>query len=289
MNYRRKLSYLELSIINRASTIMISSLDIPKVFDRFVTELKKIIDINWAAVALNGNDELYFLALFSETDSPWKVQERIPIKGTATEWVIMHKKPLVEADLLQESQFVTAELYRQQGMRSVANLPLILKNRAIIGSLIVASRQPDAYGLEHIVFLKQVATQIAIPIDNSRLYAEMREQARIDNLTGLFNRRSLDEVIISEIDRHKRYGGVFSLIILDLDSFKTFNDKYGHMAGDDLLRKIGSAIKNSIRSADQAFRYGGDEFAILLPNTLAEAADPVAERVREQIASLAGC
>ena len=284
MSYRRKLSYLELSVINRACTIMSSSLDVPKVFDRFVTELKKIIDINWAAVALTENDGLHFLALFSDSGSLWKVPEQMPIKGTATEWVVLHKKPLVEADLLQESQFVTAEYYRQQGIRSVANLPLVAKTR-VIGSLIIASRQPDVYGSKETGFLKQVATQIAMPIENSRLYAEMREQARVDDLTGLFNRRSLDEVIVSEIGRQNRYGGVFSLIILDLDSFKVFNDKNGHLAGDDVLRKIGNAIKNSIRSADQAFRYGGDEFAIVLPTTGADAALLVAERIREQIDS----
>src|SRR3989338_10003119 len=144
MSYRRKLSYLELSIINRASTIITSSLDVPKVFDRFVTELKKIIDIDWAAVTLVGNDGLHFfvLALFSETASPGKAREKIPLKGTATEWVILHKKPLIESDLLPKSQFVTAEPYHRQGIRAVANLPLITKTRAI-GSLILASRQPD--------------------------------------------------------------------------------------------------------------------------------------------------
>ena len=109
--------------------------------------------------------------------------------------------------------------------------------------------------------------------------------ARIDGLTGLLNRRSLDEAIASEINRHSRYGGAFSLIVLDLDAFKAFNDNYGHLAGDSLLRKIGSVMRSSIRSADQAFRYGGDEFAILLPNTAISAAEQVAERTRKQVAS----
>ena len=75
------------------------------------------------------------------------------------------------------------------------------------------------------------------------------------------------------------------MIILDLDSFKTFNDKYGHLSGDKLLRKIGSIIKGAIRGADQAFRYGGDEFAVLLPQTAIDAATQVAERVRQHIAT----
>jgi len=191
---------------------------------------------------------------------------------------------MVESDLSQESQFVTAESYLKQGVRSIAHLPLIAEGRAI-GSLIVASSQPNAYSRTHIMLLEQLASQIAMPIENARLYAEVAEKARIDNLTGLLNRRSLDEVMASEINRHSRYGGVFSLIILDIDSLKAVNDNYGHPAGDDVLKNIGSFIRHSIRSADQAFRYGGDEFAVLLPNASIDAANQVAERIRKQVAS----
>ncbi len=191
---------------------------------------------------------------------------------------------MVESDLSQESQFVMAESYLKQGVRSIVYLPLIAKGRGV-GSLIVASHHPSAYSHRHIMLLEQLASQIAMPVENSRLYVELQEKARVDGLTGLLNRRSLDEVMASEISRHSRYGGVFSLIILDLDSLKSFNDNYGHLAGDDLLAKIGSFVKNSIRSSDQAFRYGGDEFAILLPNTSIDAANQVAERIRKQVTS----
>ncbi len=274
----------ELSVLNRSSSIMTSSLDIQAIFGSFVRELRKIVDVSWAAVTLIKDSDLYFLALSSKIGSAWKVGERVPIKGTATEWVVTHKKAVVESDLSQQSQFVTAESHLKQGIRSIAYLPLIAKGRAI-GSLIVASRHPNAYSRRHMILLEQLASQVAMPIENSRLYAEVAEKARIDALTGLLNRRSLDEAIASEISRHSRYGGVFALIILDLDSFKAFNDNYGHLAGDNLLRKIGSIMKNSIRSADQAFRYGGDEFAVLLPNTSIGAAEQVAERTRKQVAS----
>ena len=87
--------------------------------------------------------------------------------------------------------------------------------------------------------------------------------------------------MITEVSRHSRYGGVFSLILLDLDSMKQINDQYGHLIGDGLLSSTGNILKESIRSADQAFRYGGDEFAVLLPNTPASGAVTVAERLRE--------
>ena len=170
-------------------------------------------------------------------------------------------------------------------------LPLISRDQ-LIGILVFGEKQSGRYSLEDFSLLEDVTDQVAVSMEKeylreqlSALYAEAAEKARIDELTGLLNRRSLNEMMASEINRNSRYGGVFSLIILDLDSFKTYNDTYGHLFGDELLRQIGSITRKAIRNSDQAFRYGGDEFAILLPNTSTNAAGQVAERVRKQIAS----
>ena len=272
----------ELSVINRSSAILTSSLDIRQIYDSFIQELKRVVDVSWAAITLIEGDALHFLALFSGAGSAWRVGERIPIKGTATEWMAAHKKSVFEPDLLEKSRFSIGKYYIEHGIRSIAYLPLIVKGESI-GSLIVASTRPNAYSPRQVLLLEQLASQIAMPVENSRLYAEVERQARIDALTGLLNRRSLDEMISSEIDRYSRYGGSFSLIIFDLDSFKVFNDNYGHLAGDKLLAQVGSITKGAIRNVDQAFRYGGDEFAILLPQTGVEVATEVAERVRKLI------
>ncbi|MDO8577916.1 MAG: sensor domain-containing diguanylate cyclase [Dehalococcoidales bacterium] len=282
MGYSRRLTYRELSTANRACAIITSSLDVSKVFGRFIGELKKILDVNWAAVVLAEPDGLRVLTSFSEFNAKAQVQERIPMQGTASEWVIGNKKPLFQSNVAGDTQFAATEPYYKLRMCSAVHLPLLANKRAI-GSLILASRQPDAYNSKQAAFLKQVAAQMAMPIEHSRLYAEVREQSRIDDLTGLLNRRSLDEIIASEIKRHARYGGIFSLVILDIDGFKAFNDKRGHLAGDNLLRKVGRALKSSMRSSDQAFRYGGDEFAVLMPNTMASAGELVCERIRKQI------
>ena len=274
----------ELSVINRSSAIITSSLDIQRIYDSFIEELKKVVDVSWAAITLIEENEIYFLALSSDIGSAWQVGERIPIKGTATEWVAAHRKAVIESDLAQETRFSTGTYHLQQGVRSIIYLPLIVKD-AVIGSLIVASHRPKAYTQRHIKLLGQLTSQIAMPVENSQLYAKVEQRARMDGLTGLLNRRSLDEMISSEIGRHTRYGGIFSLIILDLDSFKAFNDNYGHLAGDKLLRQVGSIMKRTIRSADQAFRYGGDEFAILLPQTTIEGTYQVAERIRKRVTS----
>jgi diguanylate cyclase (GGDEF)-like protein/putative nucleotidyltransferase with HDIG domain len=125
--------------------------------------------------------------------------------------------------------------------------------------------------------------QIATPIDNLRLYANAEQRARVDELTGLFNRRHFDEQFKAEVSRHSRYNQELCLLMLDLDSFKTYNDIFGHPSGDRLLREIAEIINSSIRDGDQVFRYGGDEFVVLLPQTRAEDAFAVAERIRENV------
>ncbi len=275
---------VELSVINRCSAIITSSLDIQEIYDSFIGELKKVVDINWASIVLTENSHLNFLALYSEIGSAWKLGERIPLRGTGTEWVTLNKQAFLESDLSQGGQFVTAKYHHRQGIRTIAYLPLVAKGVAI-GSFVVASCEPNAYSQRHMTLLEQLASQIAMSIENSRLYAQAEEKARVDELTKLLNRRSLDELMTSEINRHSRYGGVFSLIIIDLDNFKAFNDNYGHPAGDKMLREVGGVLKATVRSTDQAFRYGGDEFAILLPNTPVDAAIQVADRVRRQVAA----
>ncbi len=273
----------ELSVINKSSSIFSSSLDIQEIFGSFIEELKKVIDVHWASIVLIEESDLCCVALSSTEGSAYQVGERIPMEGSGTGWVITQKRSFVEPDLSQERYFRTGENFYKQGLRSMVYLPLIAKGK-VIGSFIAASQQPNAYSQQHIKLLEQLASQIAMPMENARLYAQAEQKARVDELTGLLNRRSLDEMIDSEISRHSRYGGVFSLAIVDLDSFKAYNDNYGHLSGDKLLRQIGNVIKGAIRSADHAFRYGGDEFAILLPQTTVDAALQVTERVRKKIA-----
>ncbi len=271
----------ELSVINRSNAIITSSLDIQRIYDNFIKELNYVVDVDWAAIAVIEDAEIYFMAISTEIGSPWKVGERLPLKGSGTEWVLAHGKTIIDRDLSAEMLFSSDKYYLQHGVRSIAYLPLLISNQ-VIGTLIVASRKPDAYSPKQAKLLEQLASQIAMPIENALLYARTERLARIDSLTGLLNRRSLDETLPSEIGRHSRYGGIFSLIILDIDSLKTVNDSYGHLAGDELLRQVGTIIKNTIRESDSAFRYGGDEFAILLPQTGVEAALKVAERIRQQ-------
>jgi len=124
---------------------------------------------------------------------------------------------------------------------------------------------------------------VQILMDEGDSYAEEGEKARIDGLTGIPNRRRLDEFLLKEWDRHRKLQQPLSLLLCDVDYFKCFNDLYGHQAGDECLRTVAKAITACLRSDDLVARYGGEEFAMVLPHTPHHRAVQIAERIREAV------
>ena len=134
-----------------------------------------------------------------------------------------------------------------------------------VGVLMVSS----IYGFkkEDIAFLEHAVKELSVSLDNARIHSKVNELSITDELTGLYNRRKMDEVIELEFNKAKRYGNSLSVMILDIDHFKRINDFYGHKTGDIVLSKIGGILNRNIRTIDTAVRYGGEEFVIILPQT----------------------
>ncbi len=131
-----------------------------------------------------------------------------------------------------------------------------------------------------------IAPQIAITIDRAMLKekaGEFQHLSVTDSLTGLLNRRYIEERLLEEVKRSNRHGLAMSFMMLDVDHFKSYNDSFGHPAGDDALRTVGHVIRETLRGADVAARFGGEEFSILLPQTTSEEAVAIAERIRRNI------
>jgi diguanylate cyclase (GGDEF)-like protein len=124
--------------------------------------------------------------------------------------------------------------------------------------------------------------------DNRRLHAALAQQAITDALTGLANRRRGDEVLALEISRAERYRRALSVLMLDVDSFKHYNDRHGHLKGDMLLRVLASLLREQLRASDTAARYGGDEFVIILPETNLHRATAVADKLHAAVGAAFG-
>ncbi|MEI9948776.1 MAG: diguanylate cyclase [Pseudomonadota bacterium] len=166
-------------------------------------------------------------------------------------------------------------------VRAIA-IPLIVGAR-VVGVLEARNNEAQPATKEVIEVLEMLATHAATAIESARLHEVIEERSHVDALTRLFNRRRLDQDLESECKRSLRYGRPLTLVMLDVDHFKAFNDAHGHPQADTALQEVANAIAGCVRTTDTAYRYGGEEFCILLRETSAAAAMHFAERVRERI------
>jgi diguanylate cyclase (GGDEF)-like protein len=170
-------------------------------------------------------------------------------------------------------------------IRSWAGAPILARGR-VLGFLSLDKVEAGFYSPDVGDRLAAFAAQAGLALENAHLYAEQQRLAVTDGLTGVANRRHFDRALVRELTRSGRFHRSTALVMLDLDDFKQYNDTYGHLAGDELLRAMAVALVQSLRTADTLARYGGEEFVVILPETELAVALQVAERLRQLIAHL---
>jgi len=166
-----------------------------------------------------------------------------------------------------------------EGIRSLIAVPLKMQ-RKIVGVLYVDDFRPRQFDPDCLRMLAILGSFASMSIDNARLYRRTLELACTDGLTGLYNQRQFKKMFAEELARSARYGKPLSLVLFDVDNFKKFNDTYGHPTGDVVLQALATLLKELLRDSDRLFRYGGEEFVALLPETAFADALQVAERIR---------
>jgi diguanylate cyclase (GGDEF)-like protein len=161
-------------------------------------------------------------------------------------------------------------------------LPLATGLKSAVYGLVVVGRTADAVDFNDtdVQLGQSLATQAATALENARLYAEVESLAVTDSLTGIANRRAFDRALERELVRARHYGYPLALVMIDVDSFKQYNDTYGHLAGDQRLRAVARLLTQCVREIDFVARYGGEEFVIILPDTNRQQALQVAEQIR---------
>jgi diguanylate cyclase (GGDEF)-like protein len=205
-----------------------------------------------------------------------------------TGWVLAHGVPRREGELeRREPDAADSAGASSPGgpavspsARSWLGVPLKISGD-VDGVIAVQSAHPHAFRLEHERLLASLGLLIGSALQNARLY----ELAMVDGLTGLFMRRYFDARIEEEMERTRRYGTPFSVVMMDVDDFKRLNDTHGHVVGDRVLRTIAEVVKDQMRGVDTAARYGGEEVAVILPRTEMLDAYHQAERIRAAIAA----
>jgi diguanylate cyclase (GGDEF)-like protein len=168
---------------------------------------------------------------------------------------------------------------------SLCAAPLIFKDEHF-GALVAMAHGPEAFLPRDATVIESYAAQAAVALSNAHLVERLERLASQDPLTGLLNHREFHEAVDRELSRCKRYGGHFSVVLIDLDGFKQVNDRNGHAKGDEVLRKVAQTIAEVSRSCDSVFRIGGDEFAIVAPDTTVPEAASLAERLQVEVAGL---
>lgn len=209
----------------------------------------------------------------------WEVGEIEVRKDGASRRVWETGRPVVLPDFSAVPPGGVNPRLLEIGRRAAVCLPLRVRER-IRGVLWVHYNEPRRFAEEDTHLLSYFANQAAIAIENARLFAETTRLANTDPLTGLYNHRYFYHLLETEVKRARRYSRSLSLIMLDIDHFKQFNDRFGHLSGDEALRCLAQILRKNSRGVDMVARYGGEEFAIILPETDLAQAGIQAERLR---------
>jgi diguanylate cyclase (GGDEF)-like protein len=168
------------------------------------------------------------------------------------------------------------------GMGSIKVFPLMAGERTL-GTLVVGSKKKRAIEADELRMLEVVAISVAQAVLRAQLFEQMEKMATMDGLTGLYNHRTFQVRLDELLSTSKRYGRQCSLILFDVDHFKSVNDTYGHPMGDQVLKRIGKLLRKLARDSDIPTRYGGEEFALIMPETELQGAQVIAERIREAV------
>ncbi|MEA2423019.1 MAG: hypothetical protein QOF55_2118 [Thermoleophilaceae bacterium] len=194
---------------------------------------------------------------------------------------------MVLDDLSQVPALESLPRDRHLPLRSLCSAPLVFRGRQL-GVLVALANARDAFLPHDVELLQSYAAQAAIALENARLYEAQQQLASRDPLTGLLNHREFHEAVARELEECRRHGGSVATVLLDLDDFKRVNDTSGHAEGDRVLLAAADGLRSACRASDQAFRIGGDEFALVLPRSSARQAIPVAERATANMAGSYG-
>lgn len=278
----------QVKAMEKISAVTWSQTSPKRVVDRFVQLSSKLIPWDRTILWLTDNSQTRLEVAARLPLEPDGIHGSLPQKNIRfgeglVGRVADHQHAMIVRDGSSDPRYGSLDGHRNGVPFSVLLLPLVVAGETV-GVAQFERDTPQSYSQRDVSRVQPLASQAAATIANVRMHMDVYNQAVTDALTGLFNRRHMQSVLADERRRAERYGHVLSLIMLDVDGFKNYNDTYGHPQGDVLLKQLAEILRENVRNVDIVGRYGGEEFIIVMPETSKDEAFYTAERLRNAVA-----
>ncbi len=273
-------SFQDLKVFHDVARALTSSLDLDSILGAIMQQMEKFFEPeSWSLLIVDEQQRNLCYAV-AAGKSPGKPGRRpIPLGEGIAGWVAQNGESLIVPETIGDARFKpSAESTVPWPVRSVICIPLRSRDRTL-GVIELLNYRVSTLTDYTISFLHVLSDYAAIAIQNARAMERIQELTITDDCTNLYNSRHLTSVLEGEIERSRRFHMPFSLLFMDLDHFKRVNDRHGHLVGSWLLAQVAETVRQNIRGVDSAFRYGGDEFIVLLPQTGKDAALEVSHRL----------
>src|SRR6266481_130354 len=280
----------ELTIFHDVAKALTSSLDLDSILQTIMEKIAEYFRPDtWSLLMVDeSHDELYFAIAVGDKADVLK-DVRLKVGEGIAGWVAKHGEARIVPDVRNDPFFASrVDDATKWETRSIICVPLRSKLR-VLGVIQLVNVDMSRFGEQEVFFLQSLCDYAAIAIENARWVERIQELTITDDCTGLYNARHLYKTLETEVYRSSRFGYEFSVLFIDLDHFKSVNDTHGHLIGSKLLAEIGYLVKAQLRLIDFAFRYGGDEFVVLLPQTGKDQALVVAKRLRDAMRASCFC
>ena len=278
---------VEFQAFYRASKELSSAIEFEDILNKLHVLCEEIVPYDFSAVSVwHDPGDRYSVYQWRNKAEAAEVRDNLPNNGHS--WISWFLNNREEPFILTKSQLELQQmplLFEDENLPNLAAFlaaPMRHQNKHI-GALLLGSAQEDAFSSHQARVISILCNQAAVSLENSAIIGKMEELAITDGLTGLYNHRYFQEAFQQELERAARQQQTLTLLIMDIDHFKGFNDSFGHPAGDFILKSLALLLKKNARKIDLLARYGGEEFAALLPGIDKRNARKTAERWRKTV------
>ncbi len=275
----------EVAVFQELGKALTSSLQLDQVLTTIMEKIDEFLRPDtWSLLLLDeSTQELYFELAVGKASQSLK-DVRVPMGQGIAGWVAQSGEAVIVPDVSKDTRFFSkVDEKTKMETHSIVAVPVRFRDTCLGVIELINCVGSEGFEQRDLKLLEALADFAAIALENARHVKRIHELTIRDDCTTLYNARHLNFILETEIYRSQRYNYEFSLVFLDLDFFKLVNDTHGHLVGSKLLGEIGQVVKNHCRLIDFAFRYGGDEFVVLLPQTAKDNALVVAKRLHKLI------